>query len=49
MLGSLDSVVLYILHLKQIVLILSRLSDAAQGRRGLYFQAQALYLSLITS
>ena len=30
------------------VLILSHLSDSAQGRRGLYFQAQALYLSLRT-
>ena len=27
---------------------LSRLSDSAQGRRGLYFQAKALYLSLGT-
>ena len=31
---------------KQIVLILSRLSDSAQGNRGSYFQAQASYLSL---
>ena len=29
---------------KQIVLILSCLSDSAQGRRGSYFQAHALYL-----
>ena len=34
---------------KQTVLILSLLSDSAQGRRGLYFQAQALYLSTRTS
>ena len=27
-------------------LFLSRLCDSAQGRRGSYFQAQALYLSL---
>ena len=31
---------------KQIVLILSRLSDSAPGKRGSYLQAQALYLSL---
>ena len=29
--------------------MLSHLSDSAQGRRGSYFQAQALYLSLRTS
>ena len=34
---------------KQIILILSRLSDSAPGKRGSYFQAQALYLSLRTS
>ena len=34
---------------KQIVLILSRLSDSVQGRRGSYFEAQALYFSLRTS
>ena len=34
---------------KQIILILSRLSDSAPGRRASYFQAQALYLSLRTS
>ena len=33
---------------KQIVSILSCLSDSAQGRRGSYFQAQALCLSLRT-
>ena len=32
-----------------LVLILSRLSDSAPGKRGSYFQAQALYLSLRTS
>ena len=30
-------------------LILSHLSNSAQGRRGSYFHAQALYLSLRTS
>ena len=34
---------------KLIALILLCLSDSAQGRRGSYFQAQALYLSLRTS
>ena len=34
---------------KQILLILSRLSDSAPGKRGSYFQAQALYLGLRTS
>ena len=34
---------------KQIILILSRLSESAPGRRASYFQAQALYLSLRTS
>ena len=34
---------------KEIILILSRLSDSVQGRRGSYFQAQALYLGLRTS
>ena len=34
---------------KQFVLILSRLSDSAQGRRYLYFRAHAVYLSLRTS
>ena len=29
--------------------MLSRLSDSAQGRRGSYFQVQALYLGLRTS
>ena len=46
MLGSQDSAVLYIY--KNIVLILSQLSDSAQGKGGSYFQAQALYLSLGT-
>ena len=32
-----------------LVLILSGLSDSAPGKRGPYFQAQALYLSLRTS
>ena len=31
-----------------LVVILSHLSDSAHGRRGSYFQAQALYLSLKT-
>ena len=34
---------------KQIIFILSCLSDSAPGKRGSYFQAQALYLSLRTS
>ena len=34
---------------KQTVLILPSLSDSAQGSRGSYFQAKALYLSLRTS
>ena len=36
---------------KQIIFILSRLSDSAPGKRGSYFQAQAvyMYLSLRTS
>ena len=34
---------------KQIVLILSCLSDSVPGRRGSYFQTQTLYLFLRTS
>ena len=43
MLGSQDSVV------SEVILILSRLSDSAAGRRGSYFQGQAVYLGLRTS
>ena len=47
MIGSQDSVVSYICNLsKQTVLILSRLSDSAQGRRGSYFK-HSLYISAL--
>ena len=50
MLGSQDSAQYRTSDIyKQIILILSRLSDSAPGKRGSYFQAQALYLSLRTS
>ena len=34
---------------KQIVSIMSRLSNSTQGWRSLYFQAQAVYLNIQTS
>ena len=50
MLGSKDSVVYCTSDIyKQMFLFLSHSSDSVQGRRGSYFQAQALYLSLRTS
>ena len=45
MLGSYNSVIMFIYDIhKQNVLILLRLSDSVQCRRGLYFQAWVLYL-----
>ena len=42
-----NSIVVLYIYIK-IVSILSHLGDSAQVRRGSYFQAQALYLSLRT-
>ena len=43
------SSVVHLASINKCALVLSRLSDSVAGRRGSYFQAQALYLSLRTS